>query len=294
MKKSVLKEYKADFLLLTVALAWGVTFLMVQDAIKDVPVYSFLFFRFLIASTLMFIISYKSLRYINKTNMFYGISLGFVLFGGFATQTFGLNHTLSSIVAFVTGFNVIIVPFLSYIIFKDIVRKNVLIASIIALSGLYLLTMSGSLRFGQGEFLSLICAFMFALHIVLTGKLSTKENVFLIVSFQFLTVTVLSLIFSLIFEPVTFNINITTPFLKAVIITSVFATVYAFFIQTYFQQFTTPTKTAIIFTMEPLSASLYGYYVGNEILNSIQILGAFLIVLATLLSEIRLKKTAKT
>ena len=163
-----------------------------------------------------------------------------------------------------------------------------------AISGLYFLTMSGSLGFKIGEFLSLICAFMFALHIVITGKLSSKEDVFLIVSFQFLTVTILSLFFSLYIEDVTFNINFDYTFFKAVIITSIFATVYAFLIQTYFQQFTTPTKTAIIFTMEPLSASFYGAYVGNETFTSIQILGAALIIIATLISEIKFKKLAKT
>lgn len=292
MRKSLLNEYKADFLLLTVAISWGVTFLMVQDAIKDVPVYSFLFYRFLIATLLMFIISYKRFKEINFKNIIYGTVLGVALFAGFATQTFALNHSLSSIVAFITGFNVILVPFLSYFLFKDLVRKNVLLGSFVALVGLYLLTMSGNLQFSQGEILSLICAFMFALHIVLTGKLSIKGDVFLIVCFQFLTVTILSLLFSLFFEPVTFDINITNSFLKAVIVTSIFATVYAFLIQTYFQQFTTPTKTAIIFTMEPLSASLYGYFIGNEVLSYIQVLGAILIIVATLLSEIKLKKVS--
>ena len=294
MKNINLKELKADFLLLSVAIAWGVTFLMVQDAVKNVPVYSFLFYRFLIATVLMFLICLPRLKKINKKNIIYGFILGLALFSGFATQTFALTHTQSSIVAFITGFNVIFVPFLSYLLFKDVVRKNVLIASIVAIVGLYFLTMSGSLGFKTGEFLSLVCAFMFALHIVITGKLSSKEDVFLIVTFQFLTVTILSLFFSLYMEDVTFNIEFDNTFLKAVVITSVFATVYAFLIQTYFQQFTTPTKTAIIFTMEPLSASFYGSFVGNEVFTSIQILGAVLIVVATLISEIKLKKRAKT
>ena len=66
----------------------------------------------------------------------------------------------SSIVAFITGLNVICVPFLAYFIFKDKVRKNVLVASIVAVFGLYLLTMSGVLALGKGEFLSLMGAFL--------------------------------------------------------------------------------------------------------------------------------------
>lgn len=289
-----LKEFKADILLLSVALAWGVTFLMVQDAIKTVPVYSFLFYRFLIATLLMFAISYNRFKDLNKEAVIYGSILGLALFAGFASQTFGLTYAKSSIVAFITGFNVIFVPFLSYVFFKDKVRLNVFIGSLIALLGLYLLTMSGKLSFGFGEFLVLICAMMFAIHIILTGKFSKKADVFLIVCFQFLSVTILSMFFSLFTEDVTFNIPLEYPFVKAIIVTSIFATVYAFLIQTYMQQYTTASKTAIIFTMEPLSAAFYGYFVGNETLSYIQILGAICIILAMLISELKFKIFSKS
>lgn len=290
MTKKKLLEYRADILLLTVAIAWGVTFLMVQDAIASVPVYSFLFFRFAIATILMAIISYKYYKELDKTTILYGVILGIFLFSGFATQTFGLAYTKSSIIAFLTGLNVIVVPFLAYFIFKDHVRKMVFVGSVIAVFGLYMLTMSGKLTIGWGETLGLICAVFFGLQIVFTGIYSKKVNVFMLVLFQFLTVTILSLIFSLSLDDVTFNINFDYTFLKAVIVTSIFATVYAFLIQTYMQQFTTPTKTAIIFAMEPVSAAIYGYFVGNEILTSMQVTGAFLIIFAMLLAEIKFKK----
>ncbi|WP_228712036.1 DMT family transporter [Halarcobacter ebronensis] len=290
MNRKKLLEFRADFLLLTVAIAWGFTFLMVQEAINTVPVYAFLFYRFLVATILMAIIAYKFYNKINKQTILYGFILGSFLFFAFATQTFGLSHTKTSIVAFITGLNVILVPFFAYVIFKDHVRKMVFLGSLIAVVGLYLLTMSGELSLAYGEFLSLICSALFALQILFTDKYSKKVNVFMLVLFQFLTVTIYSLIFSLSLDEVTFNISINNSFLKAVIITSIFATVYAFLIQTYMQQFTTPTKTAIIFAMEPVSAGFFGYFLGNELLTSIQIFGAILIIIAVLLAEIKLKK----
>ncbi len=292
MTKTKIYEYRADLLLLSVAIAWGVTFLMVQEAIDSTPVYSFLFFRFGLASILMFFIAYKYLKEINKKTVLIGILLGTFLFSAFATQTFGLTYTKSSIVAFITGLNVICVPFLAYFIFKDHVRKNVFIASLVAVIGLYLLTMSGKLTLGFGELLTLICAFLFALHIIFTGKYSKEVNVYLLVLFQLVTVTVLSLIFSLSLDVTTFDLNYDYIFFKAVIVTAVFATVYAFLIQTYMQQFTTATKTAVIFTMEPVSAAVYGYVVGGEVLTGIQITGAALIILATLIAELQFKKKA--
>ncbi len=289
--KSKFYELRADLLLLSVAIAWGVTFLMVQDAISTTPVYSFLFFRFALASLLMFFIAYKYLNFINKKTVIYGVILGVFLFSAFATQTFGLAYTQSSIVAFITGLNVICVPFLAYFIFKEEITKNVLLGSFIAVFGLYLLTMSGTLTFEKGEFLTLICAFLFALQIIFTGKFSKEVNVFLLVLFQLITVAVLSLIFSLSLEEKTFDISYNYAFFKAVIITAVFATVYAFLIQTYMQQFTTATKTAIIFAMEPVSAAIFAYITVNELLSYTQIFGAILIVFATIIAELQFKKS---
>ncbi len=289
--KSKFYELRADLLLLSVAIAWGVTFLMVQDAISTTPVYSFLFFRFALASLLMFFIAYKYLNFINKKTIIYGVILGVFLFSAFATQTFGLAYTQSSIVAFITGLNVICVPFLAYFIFKEKIRKNVLLGSFIAVFGLYLLTMSGTLTFEKGEFLTLICAFLFALQIIFTGKFSKEVNVFLLVLFQLITVAILSLIFSLLLEEKTFDISYNYAFFKAVIITAVFATVYAFLIQTYMQQFTTATKTAIIFAMEPVSAAIFAYITVNESLSATQVFGAILIVFATIIAELQFKKS---
>lgn len=290
MNKKKLLELRADFLLLTVAIAWGVTFLMVQDAIATVPVYAFLFWRFLISTILMAIIAYKFYNKLCKKSIIYGIILGIFLFSGFATQTFGLVYTKSSIIAFLTGLNVIIVPFIAYVVFKQHVRRMVFIGSLLAAIGLYMLTMSGTLSLGIGEILGIICAAFFALQIAFTDLYSKRVNVFMLVLFQFLTVTVLSLLFSLNLDDVTFNLDFDYVFLKAVIITSIFATVYAFLIQTYMQQFTTPTKTAIIFAMEPVSAGIFGYFVGNELLTSTQIFGAGIILIAVLLAEIKFKK----
>ena len=291
--RNKLYELRADLLLLTVAIAWGVTFLMVQDAISTTPVYAFLFFRFTLASILMFIISYRFLNELNKKTILYGVILGILLFSAFATQTFGLIYTKSSIVAFITGLNVICVPFLTYLFFKDKIKLNVLIATFIAVIGLYLLTMSGTLEFEKGEFLTLICAILFALQIIFTGKFSKQVNVFMLVLFQLITVSILALIFSLSLDSATFNISYNYAFFKAVIITAIFATVYAFLIQTYMQQFTTATKTAIIFTMEPVSAAIFAYFTVNEVLTIVQFIGAVLIILATLIAELKFNKKSK-
>ena len=85
-------EYLSTLLLISVAIFWGITFLIIQDAIKTVPVYAFLFFRFFLAFIIMYIIFYKRLKNINKHSLFYGIILGIILFLGYTTQTFALVY----------------------------------------------------------------------------------------------------------------------------------------------------------------------------------------------------------
>ena len=287
------KYLKYELLLVSVTIFWGVTFLMVQDAISNVPVFSFLFFRFGLASIIMIVISYKKLLTLDYNTLFYGVFLGTLLFAGYATQTYALLFSKSTIVAFLTGLFVVFTPLMSYVLLKERIKINIIIASLLSFIGLYLLTMSGVLSFGYGEIFGVLCALFIAFHLIATGKLPKEINVFSVVTIQFITITIFSLILSLIFEPVTFNIEFSSTFVNAILITSIFATVYAFIIQTYVQQFISSTKTAIICTLEPLSAAFYGIFIGGEILLTTQFIGAGLIILATLISEINFSKTSK-
>lgn len=290
MKKLIadkLREFGADIVLFSVALSWGATFVIVQDAIKDIPVFAFLFLRFFLSFLLMFALSLKYIKQFDKQLLKAGVFLGSLFFLGYATQTYGLVYTKSSIVAFITGLNVIIVPIVVYIFFRQKVYIFSIIGAIIAAFGLWLLTGAGGLNsFGKGEFYSFLCAAFFAVHIVFTAKLSREYNIFLLVSIELLSVAMLSLIASLSVDPFTFPKTFTYPIILALVTTVLFATVYALFMQTYMQQFTTPAKTAIIFTMEPASAAVFSYFYAHEVLNYTQITGGAIMIAAMLIAEI--------
>ena len=286
MIHSKLKEFGADFLLLLVAVAWGSTFFIVQAAVNETPVYTFLFWRFLLAGLLMGLISYKQLRYLSKDVVAAGMLLGLFMFLGYAFQTFGLKYTFSSTVGFITGLNVIIVPFISYVLFKHKASIFSLLGAMIAACGLYFLTLNSEIGFSLGELYALICAIMFALHIAFTDPLSKKHNIFLLVCIQFLTVALCSLIGGIVLEGTIVPPVLNSMFINAIAITVVFATIFAFWVQTAMQRFTTAAKTAIIFTMEPVSAGVFGYLFANEVLSFAQLCGAGLIVGGMLLAEL--------
>jgi drug/metabolite transporter (DMT)-like permease len=285
--KSKVKEFGADFSLLLVAIAWGGTFFIVQDAVEKTPVYIFLFWRFLFAAVLMGLIFYKHMRLLDKATLKAGVVLGIFLFLGFAFQTFGLTYTYSSTVAFITGLNVVIVPFIVFLFFKKYASIYSVFGAVIAVIGLYLLSVNennGGL--GLGEIYSFICAIMFALHISCTDFYSKKCNAMAMVTVEFAVVAILSLVGAVFSEGYFIPKSFNQTFFQALIITVLFATIFAFLVQTIMQKFTTPAKTAIIFTMEPVSAGVFGYYFADEVLGVSQLVGALLILAGMLLAEL--------
>ena len=280
------RELGADFLLLLVAIAWGSTFFIVQDAVRETPVYTFLFWRFCIAGVLMTLISIKYLSSVTQSVLKAGVALGLFMFLGYAFQTFGLKYTYSSTVGFITGLNVIVVPFAAYLIFKHKASVYSILGAITASVGLYYLTLNSEIGFSLGELYAFICAIMFALHIVFTGHLSKQHNIFLLVSIQFLTVALCSMVGGLVMEGSIMPAKVDELLVNAIVITVVFATIFAFWVQTAMQRFTTATKTAIIFTVEPVSAGVFGYFFAGELLSMTQLLGAGLIMGGMLIAEI--------
>ena len=282
------RELLADFSLIVVATIWGVTFLMVQEATREVPVFAFLFWRFLLASSLFFILGMLLKQLIFDLDSFRsGIKLGVLLCSGFMFQTFGLQYAPSSIVGFITGMYVVFVPILMWLFFKERASIFTLIGVFSSAFGLWLISTEGrGVALGSGEILTLVSSLFFAAHIVFTGIFSIKHKIFPLIFGQFCTAAIISLLLSLCFDSRTIPAEASHAFLKALIITAVFATVLADFTQTYVQRFTTPAKVAVIFTIEPLSAGIFGYYVGGEALGIAQILGGALIIIAMLSIEL--------
>ncbi len=284
---SKFKEFGADLSLISVAVSWGTTFVIVQDAIKDVPVFSFLFMRFFLSFLLMALFSIKRIKELSLPLVKAAMLLGTLFFLGYASQTYALLSLKSSIVAFITGLNVIIVPIVVFLLFRQKVLASSIAGAFIAAIGLWMLTGAENIfDINRGEIYALACATFFAVHIVYTAKLSKEYNVFLLVTVQLFVVSILAFVASIYFDPSVLPKKFSYNLMLALVTTVIFATVYALFVQTYMQQFTTPAKAAIIFTMEPVSAAIFSYYYAGETLNILQITGGALMISAMLISEI--------
>lgn len=288
------KALFADVSLLMVAFVWGATFVLVQNAISFLEPFSFNGIRFFAASLLLgvwlLLFERDQFRFLTRKLLLSGMLLGFWLFIGYAFQTAGLLYTSSSKAGFITGLSVVLVPLFAIFLLKQRPGANAVIGVLIAAAGLYLLTMTDTAGLNLGDGLIFICAIGFAMHIIFTGKFSGSYPTLLLTVVQISTVAVLSSLFSIgfenwrqAFEP---KIILSGNVLTALIITSVFATALAFFAQTNFQKFTTPTRVALIFAMEPVFAATTAYMWAGDRLSINAILGCILIFAGMVFAEL--------
>lgn len=294
MKKTML----ADITLLLVTVIWGSTFVLVQNAIDSLKPFSFIGIRFFIAAAILIlwlvIFEKKQWKLLNKKLILTGMFIGFWLFLGYATQTIGLLYTTSSKAGFLTGLNVVLVPLFSMLLLKQTLSKNAILGVIIATSGLFFMTATDISRFNIGDVFELICAVCFAMQIIFTGKYTEHFPTLLLTIIEIATVSLFSIISSLFFEDwqaaFRSDVLLSGNVLIALLITSVFATALAFLAQTNFQKFTTTTRVALIFAMEPVFAAVTGYFWAHDRLTGMAIFGCVLIFLGMIFSELPVKK----
>ena len=274
-------------ILIAITFIWGSTFIVVKDAIQHIPPFLFVSLRFFIASLLLlpFLpgVEYSSL----KKSIFGGLLVGTALFGGYIFQTMGLIYTTATKSAFITSLSVVLVPFVSLILWRSKPGMREVIALLLALIGLYQLILGPHFHFNgvnKGDVLTFFCALSFAIHISLTGFYTKSIDLTTFTFSQFLYVGVVSLIFSKLFgEPV---MGLSGNPLLALLFIGVFATAFAFVGQTWAQRHLKDVHAALIFSLEPVFATIFAVAFGGETLTFSQILGGSLIILGILISEI--------
>ena len=275
----------ADLALVFVTLVWGATFVSVKEAIQFIEPFYFLAIRFAIATLIMLAVTNKRLSRLTTGSLFKGIIIGLVLFTAYSFQTFGLQYTTASNAGFITGLSVVLVPVLLTLVTKKLPGLMSAAGIISATVGLGLLTINDSLSFNYGDILVLFCAVSYAIHIMLVGKYSPDNDPFILATVQIATVASASWIAALIKETAPSAVNLNAQVWEAILITAVFATALAFFLQTWTQKFTSPTHTAIIFTAEPVFAALFAFLLGGELFTVRQGIGALFILTGMLVSE---------
>ncbi|WP_050615358.1 DMT family transporter [Bacillus testis] len=292
------KSVTADLSLLAVVFVWGATFVVVQDAISFLAPFSFNSIRFFLAFLALFLFylffTDKKKSHFTRKSVTSGIILGFWLCLGYGLQTLGLLYTTPAKAGFITGLSVVLVPLLSFFLLKQRLNKNMMIGVASATIGLYMITALQASSFGMGDFLVLLSAISFAMHIITTGKYARHCSALPLTLVQIGTVSALSFICSLLFEhPKTqfqLDILLKKEVVFALLITAIFATAFAFLAQTYFQAYTTAARVALIFSLEPVFAALTSFIMIGETFTISMVVGCCLIFAGIIAAEIPVKK----
>lgn len=281
-----MRKYIGELGLAVVAIIWGSGFVASAVSLEHFTPYQILAIRFLIGIILLSLVFFKKLKNIKKSTIIKGSIIGVFLYLAFALQTVGLVYTTPSKNAFLTAVNVVIVPFITFFIFKRKMDKFELIGALLAIIGIGVLSLklSGGINFG--DFLSLLCAVAFAFHIFYTAQFVKNEDPVLLTVVQMAAATVLGFIVVLFKGDTNFVSNFEG--VSAVLYLGVFSTTIAFLLQTVAQKYTTETKAAIILSTEAFWGMVFSIIILSEVLTGKMVIGATLILAAIIISETKM------
>ena len=287
------------FMIIIATLIWGAGYVAQTAGMGHVSPLTFNAARFLIGGTmalvpaLFFIIARKKAEKgsfpagINKSTVIAGIICGTVLCIAINLQQFGLVFTSVANASFITTLYVIMVPIACLFLFKHKVKVNVWVAVVLAMAGVYFLSLSGGLYINIGDFLIFLCAVAFTAQILVISHFSPKHNVFALACVQFYTVSLISLVLALLFEsPSMTGVVAAGPY---VLYTGVLSSGVAYILQMKAQKTIYPTIAAILFSFEGVVAAFTAWFLLSQFLSTRETLGCVLIFIAILVAQAEMK-----
>ena len=267
--------------LVAITAVWGVTFVQVKDAIALYPVFLFLALRFAVASAALTPFAGRAWR-LDRRGLGSGAALGAFLAVGYALQTFGLERTTVTSSGFITGLFVPLTPVFAALVFRDRVGASGWVGTALATAGLALLS---GIEVGSAAASLLLFggACSFALHIVFTSRFAPRYDIGALTFVQMLVCFGASGAIGLAVGPLESPRGWTV--WGAIVVTGLFASALGFVVQTWAQSKTTATKAALIITMEPVFAGLFGYLLDDDRLGALGLLGCGVILAGIAVSE---------
>ncbi len=273
----------ATLALVGVTAVWGGTFVVVQDAVEQMPVLPFLFWRFALAAAVMALLRPRAMVRLSPQKRRHGVYLGLLLGGGYILQTFGLLHTSATVSGFITGMFVVFTPLIAWLVLRQPIGPAVWLGVALATFGLALISLNG-LAMGFGELLTLGCAALFGAHIVGLGQWSTAADAYGLTVIQLGVVALLGLVAS----PLQGGLAMppTAAVWAALAFLALVATALAFLAQTWAQTYMSAPRAAIVLTLEPVFAGIFGVTVGGDTLTTRILAGGLCIVAAMYVVEL--------
>jgi drug/metabolite transporter (DMT)-like permease len=280
-------------MLLMITFFWGASYILTKLALDVLQPFNLTAVRFIIAFVVSALVFYKHILKSDKTTIKYALILAIILFGVFISMTFGLQYTTASNAGFLVSLTVVFIPILESLFLKQKIEKKVLIGVCLAPVGIALLTLNSQFSVNSGDLLCILCALLFAMHVVATGVYTKKADSIALGVLQLGFVGIFSLVVSMFTETV--RLPDTTVSWVSILALSILCTAVGYIVQTTAQQYTSATHTGLILSLEPVFSAIFAFTILGEILSLRGYAGAVILLSSVLIAEVDFKKKgAKT
>jgi drug/metabolite transporter (DMT)-like permease len=285
-------QKQANLILATVSMGWGTSYIFMKLCVDTVSPLIIIALRFGIAFIVMMAIFYKKMIHVDAKTLKYSAIDGALLFGIFIALLYGMKNTTASSAGFLTSTTVILVPIFQTFITRKWPSKKIILGVTIVSFGLALLTIEEDFTFAFSSLLCLICAFLYAIHIIITNQFVREVDTLQLGIYQLGFTCVYAAIGIFIFE---------TPVLPhdalswiSILGLALICSAYGFVMQPIAQKYTTPESTGFLFSLEPIFTAIFAFIFLHENMGLQGYFGALLIVAGVLLanstSKIRMAK----
>jgi drug/metabolite transporter (DMT)-like permease len=275
---------RAESYLLSITIIWGSTFVLTKFILENASPFVYVALRFFAASLIFAALFFRRLRTISKDGIAKGLMLGVLLFVGFMLQTIGMKYTTASKSAFITGLMVVFTPIFQLIIERKAPKLGNIIGVVFVAGGLYLLTSPKGSEFNIGDALTLVCAILFSVYTVYLGIYGKDHDPAHLTIVQFASTALLASIAIPFLE--TARLILTFNFFMNLAYLAIMPTVVALYVMAKYQRYTTPTRSAIIYSMEPPIAAVFAFFFIGEQIGIYGVIGGTLILTGLIISEL--------
>lgn len=285
-----MKEKNAELLLILITIGWGSSYMFMKLGLDTIEAYNLIGLRFGIAFAVVspLLLIYKAS--INRQTIKYGGILGILLFLIFALLLEGLKTTSTANAGFLLGLTVVFVPIIEIILLRTKLELNVLISVLVAIIGISILTIQKDFKLLPGDLLCLLSAIVFAIHIYITDKIGKAMNPLPVGIIQLGVSSIMGFIVASRVE--TLSLPQTTISWIAILALALVCSAFGFVGQALAQKHTTPSRTGVIFSLQPIAALFFSVVFLNEHFSGKELMGAALILTSVLISS-RKKESLK-
>ena len=287
------KEIKTDIMLVVAAILWGLGFVAQRDGMNYIGPFFYTAIRFGIGVLCLlpiYFITRKQERKIKvekKTILIAGLIVGVLLFLGVSAQQIGLQTTTASKASFITALYMVLVPIFG-IFLKHKTSKIVWVSIVIALAGVYFMSITKEFTIERGDLFVIACAILWAVHFLFIAHYASRVGAIRLSLFQFVVCAVLSLIVAIFTEPI--QLSALTPALPSILYGGIGAVGIAYTLHVVALKDANPAYASLILSTESVFGALGGWLILHETMTSRQLLGAGLILAAVLFSQIKFRK----